>query len=339
MPAHVSPTSPALGGVLHRLEGRTMGSTWSVALVGSRDCALASLQRGIQAELDAVVDEMSPWEADSPLSRFNRAEADTWHLLPPAFFGVLMAALDVAEQSAGAGDPSIGALVDAWGFGPARRHDEAGFTPPSAAVIARALACSGWQRLQVDRASRRVRQPGGLRLDLSAVAKGFGVDQVVRYLQREGIANCLVEVGGELRGEGLKPDGQPWWVALEPPPAWGDAPATANDTVVADTVVALHGLAVATSGDYRRCFEAGGTRYSHTIDPRDGWPIRHGLASVTVWHRECMAADALSTALNVMGAEAGLPFANRHGLAALFIVRGEHGFEEQVSDPLAALLQ
>lgn len=304
-----------------------MGTTWSASFVASPRCALAPLQLGAQAALDAVVAEMSPWEHGSAISRFNRAAPGSWHALSPAFFAVLAHGLLLAEASGGACDPSVGALVDLWGFGPRRRESERAFAVPTREAIDRALACSGWQRLQVDAPARRVRQPGGLRLDLSGIAKGFGVDEVARFLQRSGVESFLVEVGGELRGEALKPDGQPWWVALEVPGA--DLP---------QTVVALHGLSVATSGDYRRCFEQGGQRYSHTIDPRDGLPIRHGLASVTVLHREAMAADALSTALTVMGVESGMVFAREQGVAALFVSRTESGFEEHTSDALAAML-
>jgi thiamine biosynthesis lipoprotein len=138
-----------------------------------------------------------------------------------------------------------------------------------------------------------------------------------------------VEVGGELRGCGLKPDGQPWWVQLEEPD-----PASPGR----GTVLALHGLSVATSGDYRRWFEHGGRRYSHTIDPRNGLPIRHGLACVTVVHASCMSADAWSTALGVLGPEAGPALANRLGLAARFVVRREAHFEERTSAAFDRLL-
>ncbi|CAN5441078.1 FAD:protein FMN transferase [soil metagenome] len=327
VPAVSAMEAPPLGGVVHRLAGETMGTTWSASFVAPPRCALEPLQLGMQAALDAVVAEMSPWEHGSAISRFNRAAPCTWHALSPAFFAVLAHGLLLAEASGGACDPSVGALVDLWGFGPRRRGGERAFAVPAREDIARALACSGWQRLELDAPARRVRQPGGLRLDLSGIAKGFGVDEGARFLQRSGIESFLVEVGGELRGEGLKPDGQPWWVALEVPGA-----------EVPQPVVALHGLSVATSGDYRRSFEHGGQRYSHTIDPRDGWPIRHGVASVTVLHRDCMAADALSTALTVMGVAAGLAFAREQGVAALFVSRTEAGFEEHTSDALAAML-
>jgi thiamine biosynthesis lipoprotein len=177
---------------------------------------------------------------------------------------------------------------------------------------------------------RALRQPGGLALDLSAIAKGFAVDLVARRLVAAGIESHLVEIGGELRGSGVKPDGQPWWVRLEHPDP---------DSAGGDTLLALHGLAVATSGDYRRWFEQDGTRYGHTIDPRDGRPIRHGLAAVTVIHPQCMLADAWSTALNVLGPDAGPALATRLGLAARFVVRHEGRFEERTSAAFDSLLQ
>jgi len=227
---------------------------------------------------------------------------------------VLAFALDVARRSGGAYDPTAGALVDLWGFGPVARPQP--FTPPSPQEVQDARARGGWQRLLHDPAQRRVHQPGGLALDLSAVAKGFGVDQVGRWLRRQGLDSFLVEVGGELLGAGMKPDAQPWWVTLEAPDA-----GRADD----DTLVALHGLAIATSGDYRRFVEHGGRRYSHTLDPRDGWPIRHGAASVSVLHETAMAADAWSTALTVLGAEQGLALADAQALAARFVVRRDDG--------------
>jgi FAD:protein FMN transferase len=165
------------------------------------------------------------------------------------------------------------------------------------------------------------------------------VDLVAEYLLRCGLRHVLVEVGGELRGHGVRPDGQPWWVALEQPPSAAPpsvAPAGAAGSC--QTVVALHGLAVATTGDYRRCFEHRGRRYGHTIDPRSGRPVAHALASVTVLHRTCMLADALSTAITVLGPDQGLAFATARGIAALLVCRGGSGFDEYLSPALSAML-
>jgi FAD:protein FMN transferase len=325
VPASVDHAPPPLGGRVHEFSGRTMGTTWRVRLVAAVALAREPVLRAIQGALDEVVDQMSTWEARSDLCRFNRAAPATWQALPESFFEVLACARGVAERSDGAFDPTAGALVDAWGFGPAAPHGV-----PDEAALLRALGRAGWHRLELDVARHSARQPGGLALDLSAIAKGFGVDLVARRLAELGFASHLVEVGGELRGSGVKPDGQPWWVQLEHPDARpGGQP----------TLLALHGLSVATSGDYRRWFEHAGTRYSHTIDPRDGLPIRHGLASVSVIHAQCMLADAWSTALNVLGPVDGPVLADRLGLAARFIVRRDTRFEERRSDAFDSLLQ
>ncbi|MES2161168.1 MAG: FAD:protein FMN transferase [Pseudomonadota bacterium] len=330
---HVVDDEPApTGGVIRDFGGRSMGTSWSVRLVCAPEDACAHLQQGLQQQLDAVVAEMSHWESDSDLGRFNRAEAGSWRQLPPAFFDVLAFALDVARASGGAYDPCAGALVNLWGFGPHGRFDQPDFVPPSASEISVSLAS---QPVLLEREGRRALQPGGVQLDLSAVAKGYGVDRLAYFLKTQGYAHCLVEVGGELRGAGVKPDGQPWWVALEQVADGADRAAPQPD----ELVLALHGLSVATSGDYRRYFELDGQRYSHTIDPRSGMPIANDLASVTVVHPQCMAADAWSTALTVLGCEHGLRLAERQGLAVRFVARRrDGGFTEHMSTHLRSML-
>ncbi len=364
-----APARPPRGARLLQASGLTMGTSWTVkwvvpAAAGNgevRDEAHGSagggaqhdLPAGIQAGLDTVVRQMSSWEPESDLSRFNRAPAGTSFTLPAEFARVLDHALAVARDSDGAFDATAGALVDAWGFGAGDGYRQRGFALPTDAALAAARAASGWRLLEFDAAARTVVQPGGVRLDLSAIAKGFAVDQVARYLQSRGIDDYLVEVGGELRGAGVKPDGQPWWVMLEAPPA--EKPDAAGSLV--ETVVALHGLSVATSGDYRRYVDRDGARHCHAIDPRTGRPVAAGVASVTVLHRDCMAADALSTALMVMELEQGIEWAQRRGIAALFRLRpvqqggagGSHGawngrgareaLHERMTAPFAALLQ
>jgi thiamine biosynthesis lipoprotein len=327
-----APIRPLAGALLLRAQGRTMGTTWDVRWVtgsGASDGSTAAgatgrMQAEIQARLHEVVVQMSTWEPDSDLSRFNRAPADTRVELPGAFSRVLEQALAVARDSGGAFDPTAGALVDAWGFGPDGPGGPGGpggscgdsaFRLPGREALAAARSRGGWSRLAFDADARTAVQPGGMRLDLSAIAKGFAVDEVARHLQSQGIASYLVEVGGELRGDGVKPDGQPWWVALE-------TPAATDECEHSDTIVALCNLSIATSGDYRRYFDRDGVRYCHAIDPRTGCPVSAGTASVTVLHADCMAADAFSTALMVMGPEQGIGWAERRGLAALFRLRG-----------------
>ncbi|MFB9245466.1 FAD:protein FMN transferase [Massilia antarctica] len=330
VPLAIAPALPPRASTLHKLGGGTMGTSWSARVMAPGDAGPALLE-DLQRQLDLVVAQMSHWERDSNLSRFNSAPAGNWHRLPDEFFTVLSYALDVAEASGGAYDPCAGALVNAWGFGARQRYNEAKFYAPLPAASAAIVARADRQRLRLDPGSRRALQPGGVQLDLSSVAKGYAVDLLARCLEAQGLHHYLIEIGGELRGAGTKADGQPWWVALEGVPDAVDG--------AAQTRVALHGLAIATSGDYRRYFEHGGRRASHTLDPRTGAPIRNDVASVTVLHAECMAADALSTALSVLGPVDGLAFAERHHLAARFLLRHGGGLREVVSSAYQELLQ
>lgn len=302
-----------------------MGTSWSAAMVGTGTLGDPdAVAARIQAALDAVVAEMSTFDPGSALSRFNSAAAGEWVPLPPGLHEVVRYALQVAVASGGAYDPTVGPLVNLWGFGPGPRRDRA----PDGAAIAAARARVGWRRLRLASDPPALLQPGGLYLDLSAVAKGFGVDQAAAVLEDAGIENYLVEVGGELRGRGVKPDGQPWWVALDPV---ADAPE------LPELVIALHGLSVATSGDGLRYFEDAGRRYCHAIDPRTGYPVAHA-AAVTVLHPRCMCADALSTALMIMAPDEAFAFAVRNNLAARFVLRWEQGLEERLTPALNALL-
>jgi len=361
LPQQISELAPPGGSVIHRFGGLSMGTSWTVLVAHA--AVPPQLQVALQQQLDSVVAEMSHWEADSDLGRYNRAAPGSWLQLPPAFFDVLSFAMEVARLSGGAYDPCAGAIVSAWGFGPSGRHDQPGFEVPTAARIAALRAERARQRLVLEPrpaaaeaapgAARagggRAYQPGGVQLDLSAIAKGYSVDRLAHCLMAHGLQHFLVEVGGELRGAGVKPDGQPWWVALEQPPAGPPAAESAAQpdaatpgAIPAEIALALHGLSVATSGDYRRYFLQGGVRFAHTIDPRSAAPIGNRLASVTVVHPHCMAADAWSTALTVLGPEQGLALAERQGLAARFVLRagpdGRDGCTEYLSSPMRGML-
>lgn len=332
VPLHIDGSEPRFGARLHALSGPSMGTSWQVRWAGPADADTAAVRAAVEQELDLVVAQMSTWREDSDISRYNRAAPGSWHTLPAAMGQVLDAALYIARTSGGAFNPAAGALVDLWGFGPGPLYTDAGFLPPGQEAVAERLPHADWQRLQWEPAGRRLLQPGGLRLDFSAIAKGHAVDRIALRLRGMGVAHALVEVGGELRGHGVRPDGQPWWVELERPPA------AAHEPALPLTRVALHGLSVATSGDYRRCFDHHGQRRPHTIDPRTGWPIAHGLASVSVLHESCMWADAWSTALTVLGPQQGPALAREHGIAALFLHRADDGrLQEQLTPALQAL--
>jgi thiamine biosynthesis lipoprotein len=316
------------------LSGIAMGSTWAVTVIlsGSIGPSLETLREGIQARLDNVDRQMSTWKPESDLSRFNRAAAGSWHSLPVEFFTVLSYALVLARDSSGAYDPTVGPLIDLWGFGAGRQLGDM----PSSVAISTARARQGWQLVQIDPAARRAYQPGGIQLDLSSVAKGFSVDEVARYLDAAGIRAYLIEVGGELFARGCKVDRSPWRVGIERPGAAVGAPRYAGDI---EKVISLRDQAIATSGDYRHFFERGGMRYSHHIDPRSGCPAAHAVASVSIVADECMRADSLGTTMTVLGPEQGMAYALAHDLAVFFILYSEQGFEERMSPAFDKALQ
>ncbi|KQV55872.1 MULTISPECIES: FAD:protein FMN transferase [unclassified Caulobacter] len=323
VPALTTPPARPVGGSVRAFGGATMGTTWSVKAVLPATTDLPALEAMVQRALDTVVAQMSPWEPLSHLSRYNRAAPGSWTSLPTAILTVLRRAIEVAEASHGAFDPTLGPLTDLWGFGPAPFSGQ----PPTAETIASLRDANGWKRLVLD--GDALLQPGGLSLDLNGIAKGFGVDQAAAALDRAGVKSYLVEVGGELRGTGAKPDGQPWWVELERPPT-----ASGGDV----TVVALHDLSVATSGDYRRFFDHAGRRYAHTLDPATGAPTTNPTVSVTVLAKDCMSADAWATALTVIAPDDALAFAAGHDLAALIVSRSADGLDERLSPALQAML-
>jgi len=306
------PSPPPVAFVRHSLSGETMGTTWNLTAYLPPELLLSQLQTAVQNELDLVVSQMSHWRDDSDLSRFNRAPANTWHELPEEFFTVLQSALSIAAITNGAFDPALGAVVNTWGFGPTNKESK-NSAPPGA-----------WRRIQLDPVTRRALQPGDVILDFSAIAKGFAVDRVAGRLPSSG----LIEIGGELRGHGIKPDINPWWVSIEPP----------AESMTDEIIVALCNEAIATSGDYRRFREHDGVRYAHTIDPRTAEPSKNRVASVSVLHEEAMVADAYSTALMVLGPDEGLRLADKLSLSALFLLRDEDRFSIRYSRAFERML-
>jgi thiamine biosynthesis lipoprotein len=320
--------TPVREAAVATLHGATMGTTWTVKLVRPHGVTVAALDRGIQTEVDRVVAQMSTYEPDSDLVRFNRAPPGTWQTLPPEFFTVLRSALARARDTGGAYDPTVGPLVDLWGFGPGPHEHRV----PSDAAIAAARVRVGWERIRLDEANRRAFQPGGVRIDLSSIAKGFGTDQIAHFLDRAGVTAYLVDISGELRARGRRPDGRDWQVGIERP---GAAAGAVDAPGQIARVVALRDRSIATSGDYRHFFEDGGRFYSHHIDPRTGRPVPHRIASVTTIARDCMEADAAGTAMMVLGPDEGMAWAERRGLAVLMILRDGDGFRERRSSAFA----
>jgi len=296
------------------LAGETMGTVWRVRCAVSAGFDIEGLRAATVRRLAGLVAQMSHWQSDSLLSRFNRALAGSWTRLPRDFASVIAASFDIAARSDGAFDPAIGRLVDLWGFGP-RPYTRV----PSDEAVAAALHVSGWRRLVYDRAAGWLRQPGGIALDLSGIAKGYAVDAVARLLWEQDVAHALVEIGGECLGIGVRPDLDPWWVDIEAPPG----------TDIAPLRVALHGLSVATSGDY--------VRGRHTLDPRTGHPV-DAVISLSVLNPSAMIADGWASALTVLGPKEGAALATREGLAVRCVYRSGEGVREWLSPALAEML-
>jgi len=301
------------------LSGQTMGTYWTVRLVARpQGVDVPTLRAEIEALLEQVNAEMSTYRADAVITAFNRAEAGATVQLPTGFARVLEAALQLAKESDGAFDPTVGPLTNLWGFGPDAALDRV----PDADALEAARQSVGWIRLSWDPATRMLRQPGDAFLDLSAIAKGWGVDLIGEHLNARGINDWLVDIGGDMRASGRRPDGGPWRVAIERP-----TPGTRD----IHQIIELADIAIATSGSYRNFFESGGRRYAHTIDPRTGWPVDHDTVSVTVLAGTCMEADGLATLLGVLPPDEAERFANQRGLAVLWLLEQDGSIQERAT--------
>jgi thiamine biosynthesis lipoprotein len=302
------------------LQGHTMGTTYNVKVIATVEQVEAlQLQQKIDAVLEQVNQEMSTYIPDSEISRFNKSQSTEPIEISTGFARVLSESIRLGEISGGKLDVTVGPLVNLWGFGPEHRPE----TVPSNEILANTRARVGLKNLHLN-GNQLSKDIPNLYIDLSTIAKGYGVDVVAELIETNGITNYLVEIGGEMRLKGFKHTGELWAIAIEKPIL---DPSGAQRAV--HQVVIPKDNAVATSGDYRNYFEADGQRFSHIIDPATGKPIVHNLVSVTVITPSSMTADGLSTTLMVMGAEQGMKFAVENDLAALFISKTEHGFSEQ----------
>lgn len=292
------------------LEGRTMGTSYSVKIVS---LTLSTTQKkqsehGVRSELDEVNRLMSSYILDSDVMRFNLADIGDQINISPLTTTVLKESLALHKMTRGKFDISLSPLVELWGFG----TNEVTNTRPSAKAVKSALSHVNIQGVGVDENNNQLTKLRDIRLDLSAIAKGFAVDRVAEFLKSMGFHDFLVEVGGELRVSGLNLQGKPWVLGIETP----DFPGRK-----AYNTLSLSTGSLATSGDYRNYFESNGRRYSHTIDPTTGYPVDHHLASVSVISEKCSTADALATALMVMGEVEGHKFALQNQIDAFFIYR------------------
>lgn len=310
--------------------GPAMGTTWSVKVVTGPDGLTGddsrAIDRAIRDELARINQLMSTWDPESELSRFNRSASLEPFPVARETFEVFRWSAELWKETSGAFDPSIAPLVDLWGFGVDRD-----VPPPDNAAVERLRASVvGMSLIDLDPAGQWVRKrAAGVRCDFSALAPGYAADRIASGLQGRGVEHFLIDVSGELVGRGHNEHGQPWQVAIERPRAEGRSVAR---------VVPLLDRAMATSGDYRNFREVNGQRFTHILDPRSGRPVRHALASVTVFDNLAVRADALSTALMVMGPEEAGTFADTHGVPALFLIRLPGGsFEERRSTAFDAL--
>jgi thiamine biosynthesis lipoprotein len=297
--------------------GPTMGSHYSVKYVaGTQTPGQAKVQAQVEAVLAQVDQQLSTWRADSDLSRFNALPAGSCASMPAPVRELVTFANTLWQDSDGAFDITVEPLMNLWGFGPQSRSQQV----PTAEQIAAAKALVGQAYLRID--GEQLCKDIALQLDLNSIVAGYTVDRIATLLGTLGIDSYLLDVTGELKAAGKKPDGSPWKVAIEAP---------REDVQVAEQVLELNGLGVSTSGDYHNYFERNGQRYSHTLDPRTGAPITHQLAEVTVLDASTLRADGLSTLLMVLGPERGFAFAQEHGIAALFVRRTASGFQSQAS--------
>lgn len=298
------------------LWGYAIGTSYTVRVVATERQA-KKLDTEIRSALNRINDSMSTYLPRSELSRFNDAPVGEWVRLSDDFYHVLAMAMDVAETSNGAFDPTIGPLVDLWGFGPIPRTDR----KPSDEEIEAARRQVGYQGIELDPTEQRARKLEPRALDLSGIAKGHATDVVADMIEAAGIESYLVEIGGELRINGKKPDGTGWRIAIETP----------DSRQGFYRILELSSGAMATSGDYRNYFEEAGVRYSHTINPATGLPIDNNLASVTVLTQSSAMADAYATVFMVLGVEQSLVLADRLEMSLFVIERTEDGFKASQS--------
>ena len=289
------------------IQGKTMGTTYKIKYVALED-EFRDLKQSIKLVLEEVNASMSTYKSDSEISKFNKLRSDQWVALSNDMFEVTKAAKEVYHMSSGWFDPTVGPLVNLWGFGPDGPQKK-----PSEKKLVEIKSYVGFDKVQVDLVKKMIRKTEPFTyLDYSAVAKGYGVDRLARVLDDFEISSYLVEVGGEIKVKGEKPGKQPWKIGIEAPDP--------NQRKV-QKVVYLKDVSMATSGDYRNFFEEEGQIYSHTINPKTGKPVKHSLGGVSVFHKSCMMADAWATALMSMGPEKGYQAAEKNGIQAYFLYR------------------
>lgn len=314
------------------LTGKTMGTTYSVKYVDNGQFQIKSeaMHAGIESVLRDVNNKMSTYIASSELSMFNQyTQIDTPIEISTDLATVLAESIRLNKVTDGALDVTIGPIVNLWGFGPEKRT-----TPESMEEqLEKRRAWVGIEKLVLTQEGEKFflqKAVPQLYIDLSSIAKGFGVDKVAAYVSSQGADNYLVEIGGEIRAKGKNLEGKDWQIAIEKPSFDGSR--------AVSQIIGLKNLAMATSGNYRNYFEENGRRFSHEIDPKTGYPIDHRLASITVLADSTMTADGLSTGLYVLGEEKALEVAEKYNLLVYLITKTEKGFEARMSSAFEKLL-
>lgn len=303
--------------------GPTMGSSYSVKYVqGANGPAVAQAQAATEAILAEIDQQLSTYRDDSLIARFNALPAHSCQPMPAQVLALVAFAEQLSLRSAGAFDLTVEPLLNLWGFGPQSSTEQV----PTPAQIAVVRARVSYQHLRID--GQQLCKDAAVEVDFNSIAAGYAVDRITARLLELGVSSYLVEATGELKAQGLKPDGKPWRIAIEAP---------LEHRQVAEKILALDGYGVSTSGDYHNYFERDGLRYSHSLDPQTGAPIRHALAQVTVVDRSVQRADGLSTLLMVLGPERGLQYAEREGIAALLVSRSGQGFVSRASSTFTHL--
>jgi FAD:protein FMN transferase len=308
------------------VSGPAMGTSYSIQVVLRRkissiryDTLREKLSRDIGRIIDGIVERMSVHSPASEICRFNQFQGNEWFPVSADTARVVSHALKISERSGGAFDITLGPLIAIWGFGAEKKNG----IIPADSEIEEALHRVGFRSLQIRLSPPALKKEHpGIRCDLSAIAKGFAVDEVAEHLESIGYRRYLVEIGGEIRCRGKNHTSQAWTIGVEAPD---------SDGMEILRTVRLGKNAVATSGDTHIYFEKGGKRYAHTIDPATGRPLSHNLASVTVIHSSCMEADALATAILVLGPEKGYEFALESKRPALLVIRRKNGLSEKMT--------
>jgi FAD:protein FMN transferase len=293
------------------LEGSTMGTTYHITLVKiPSPLKEPQLKQEIDKLLNEVNQQMSTYKKDSELSLLNQNPSTDWIPISKALFTVIQEALRVSELSEGAFDITVGPLVNLWGFGAKWTEEKI----PSQEEIYQTKQRVNYQYLSIQTNPPAIKKAKpDVYIDLSGIAKGYGVDMIADFVEKQGVLNYLIEIGGELRTKGSNPQGEAWKVAIEKP---------IPNIRATQTIIPVHDAGIATSGDYRNFFELNGRRFSHIIDPKTGEPVQTNVVSATILDlKSCMTADAWAKIPIVMGAEKALALADRENIAMYLLIK------------------